>query len=249
MLHTTISGSFRKHLTDVTKVISQFNNIEVKINSPRFTAPKNPGDEFILFEGEETEDPKTLENIHLKAISTSDFLYVVNPNGYIGNSTVMEIGYAISRGIPVYSMEKPEEAMLNLYIEKYGDPKEIIKYHTNNYGHRTQKDLPKSKGLIELQHYIHEKVKSRGFDDESPKDLLVLLMEEVGEFAKALRKYSGIKVDEERAAKYPALQEEIADVLIYIVDLANTLNIDLDESYRLKEESNDQRFWSKHEQK
>lgn len=157
----------------------------------------------------------------------------------------MEIGYAISRGIPIYSEEKPEEYLLNLYIKKYGNHKEILAYHKKHYEKIKQDNFPRSLGLKELQEYIDLKVKERGFEDESPKDLLVLLIEEVGEFAKAIRKYSGIKVDSERREKYPALQEEIADVLIYIIDLANALNIDLDASYRIKDDINDSRFWNK----
>lgn len=245
MYNITLSGNFRKHFKEIEEIKNIFIKEKNTILSTSFLNAKNPNEEFILFEGEKSEDPKDLENLHLHSISKSDFLYLVNPKGYIGNSSTMEIGYAISRGIPIYSKEKPEEFTLDLYIEKYGNPKEVLSYHQRHYEKRKQDNFPKSLGLIELQEYIKIKVKERGFEDESPKDLLVLLIEEVGEFAKAIRKYSGIKVDSEKKDKYPALQEEIADVLIYIIDLANTLNINLDESYRIKDDINDSRFWNK----
>jgi len=53
-----------------------------------------------------------LDDLHLRKIDLSDRVYVINLNGYIGNSTRREIEYAISQGKPVEFMEtpnKPEE--------------------------------------------------------------------------------------------------------------------------------------------
>jgi len=122
-MKTTISGSFRKHLKEITQVIEEFEKYEVKVLSPAHTSPKNPGDEFVLFDGETTEDPKELEELHLKGIKNSDFLYVVNPGGYIGNSATMEIGYALALNIPIYALEEPEEFILKLFVKKLS-PKE-----------------------------------------------------------------------------------------------------------------------------
>ena len=165
MYNITLSGSFRKHLKEIGEVKNIFEKEQNIILSPKFLDTKNSQEEFVLFEEEKSTSPKTLENLHLNAISKSDFLYLVNPKGYIGNSATMEIGYAISRGIPIYSYEKSEEFILNLYIEKYGDPKEILSYHKKHYEKRRQDNFSKSLGLKELQEYISVKVKERGFEE------------------------------------------------------------------------------------
>lgn len=126
-IKVTISGSFRKHLDLIIKVIAEFEKFGIDILSPKYKLPKNPGDEFILFEGEKTNDPKQLEEIHLNAIRNSDFLYVVDPGGYIGNSATMEIGYAIALNIPIYAMEEPEEFILKLFVVKKS-PKSIKQF-------------------------------------------------------------------------------------------------------------------------
>ncbi|MBI3337538.1 MAG: nucleotide pyrophosphohydrolase [Candidatus Staskawiczbacteria bacterium] len=97
--------------------------------------------------------------------------------------------------------------------------------------------------LAVLQHYIHEMVVRRGFDKETPRDVLLLLMEEVGELAKAIRKYVGLKTDKEKKDKYPALEGELADVLIYILDLANLLQVSLFHALHEKEKENEKRSW------
>ena len=46
-----------------------------------------------------------LDDLHLRKIAMSDAVYVVNPNGYIGDSTRSEIEYARSLGKAVLSLE------------------------------------------------------------------------------------------------------------------------------------------------
>ncbi len=105
-------------MDQITKVIAEFEENGVEVLSPKHRAPKNPGDEFVLFEGETTTDPKQLEELHLKAIENSDFLFVVDPEGYVGNSAVMEVGYAKALGKPIYSLEEPSEFILKLFVQQ-----------------------------------------------------------------------------------------------------------------------------------
>lgn len=51
-------------------------------------------------------DASILDKIHRKKIDISDAIYVVNINGYIGNSTKSEIEYAINNGKEVIYHEK-----------------------------------------------------------------------------------------------------------------------------------------------
>lgn len=52
------------------------------------------------FEGVENqeEDMSIFDKLHKKKIDISDAIYVVNIDGYIGNSTQNEIAYAIKNG-------------------------------------------------------------------------------------------------------------------------------------------------------
>jgi hypothetical protein len=46
-----------------------------------------------------------LEDRHLDAISKSHFLYVVNTDGHLGMSALIETGFALSKNVPIYSAE------------------------------------------------------------------------------------------------------------------------------------------------
>ena len=84
-------------------------------------------------------------------------------------------------------------------------------------------------------------VKERGFDKESISEIFMLFLEECGEMAKAARKTQNIKSDKNSEQFH--LNHEIADVFIYLLDICNHYNIDLEKSFRDKEEINKKRFW------
>lgn len=103
------------------------------------------------------------------------------------------------------------------------------------------KNMPAT--LPELQRYVEAMVQERGFANESAQDIMLLMVEEVGELAKAIRKQVGIKMASD--AKPVNVGEEMADILIYLLDLANTLEVDLAQAFWAKEEKNAQRTWVK----
>lgn len=52
------------------------------------------------------ETMEVLEEIHREKINKSHAIYVINPNGYIGDSTEREIGYALCKGKKVYYLQE-----------------------------------------------------------------------------------------------------------------------------------------------
>jgi len=111
--YVTISGSFRKHLEYILKIKGKLEVQGTKVLSPKFTEPKNPGERFVVFAGEEGLGPLELERHHLKSIFESDALIVCDPEGYVGASALLEIGFANAIGRRVIFVEKPEEFILN----------------------------------------------------------------------------------------------------------------------------------------
>jgi len=111
--YVTISGSSRKHLEYILKIKGKLEVQGTKVLSPKFTEPKNPGERFVVFAGEEGLGPLELERHHLKSIFESDALIVCDPEGYVGASALLEIGFANAIGRRVIFVEKPEEFILN----------------------------------------------------------------------------------------------------------------------------------------
>ena len=86
----------------------------------------------------------------------------------------------------------------------------------------------------------------RGLSNQTVKDKLLLLTEEVGELTKAVRKNSsGASIDLDRINNYNSIESEIADVLIVLISVTNTLTIDIFDSLKEKININSTTlFWS-----
>ena len=75
-------------------------------------------------------------------------------------------------------------------------------------------DLKKGTSLVELQNYINNVLEIRGFNNQSIELKLMLLMEEVGELAKSIRKDStSLPIDRCKINNYSPIEEEIADCI------------------------------------
>ena len=98
--------------------------------------------------------------------------------------------------------------------------------------------------LADLQQYMDTVCTERGWNKNDPLETFLLFSEEVGELAKAIRNQRGLYQEEAKAHKKFELEEEFADVLGYILDLANQFNVDLEQAFRAKEAINDKREWS-----
>lgn len=100
--------------------------------------------------------------------------------------------------------------------------------------------------LVELQNYINNVLEIRGFNNQSIELKLMLLMEEVGELAKSIRKDSTrLPIDRCKINNYSSIEEEIADVLIVLFSIANKLQIDLYDAFLKKKKENIKRKWKK----
>ncbi|MCX7928543.1 MAG: hypothetical protein N2558_02560 [Patescibacteria group bacterium] len=118
--YVTLSGSFRKHLSYISKIKKELEKGGVKVLSQRFVEPKNPNEEFIVFSGEENLSPLELERYHLNSIINSDALIVCDPEGYVGASALLEIGFAQALGKRIIFVEKPQEFILNNLPAEFG---------------------------------------------------------------------------------------------------------------------------------
>ena len=101
--------------------------------------------------------------------------------------------------------------------------------------------VSKSVTLRELQDYIWQMNIERGFNLEDPSKKLVLLVEEVGELARSIRKHAGMKFT--ATTKQTEVEEELADVLIVLLGLASMLKIDIVSAVNEKEKRNRDRRW------
>ena len=87
-----------------------------------------------------------------------------------------------------------------------------------------------------LQQYI----KAKDFKPELKEGYFMKLVEEIGELAEVIRKNQRYIGDDNKTIR-GTIEEELYDVLYYVIALANVFNVDLETCCKLKEEINRER--------
>lgn len=106
--------------------------------------------------------------------------------------------------------------------------------------------LNKNNTLQEVQQYIKHVIEIRGFSNQEIEKTMLLLLEEVGELAKSIRKNAtNMGIDNNKANNYDTIESEVADVFIVLSSVCNKLDIDLYKALKDKEEENIKRVWNK----
>ena len=189
--------------------------------------------DFVRLPDERTQTECAIEEAHLSALKSADFVWLHAPDGYVGPSAAMELGHAWALGIPVICCETPRDPIVASKVTVVGDVSEV------HQSLLSQVSLP-GQGLERLQRYYRTAADRRGWSNESAKDTLLLLTEELGELARAVRKLEGI------ARHQPDVEmnvgDELADMQLYLVHLANSLGLDLAAAVTRKEVVNSRRF-------
>lgn len=103
--------------------------------------------------------------------------------------------------------------------------------------------LKENPTLADIQRYVIDMEKERGFSDVDVVPQCLLLVEEVGELCKVIRKHhTTMGIDVNKKYDFDAAGE-VADVLIMLNAVANRLGIDIEKALRDKEEQNKLRTW------
>jgi hypothetical protein len=99
----------------------------VRVLSPADPRVVDQFGDFLFVASDRVRAIKLVQSRHLAAIAASDFVWVVAPEGYIGQSGAMEIGYATAVGTPVYCSEVPIDLTLRQYVTTLSRPDKALR--------------------------------------------------------------------------------------------------------------------------
>jgi hypothetical protein len=136
MLAATVSGSFHRHMEAISAAVHELVALSVSVLSPAdprivledqgfllVSSDLDPNTrqtkdgEFLYVASDIIRSVRLVQDRHLECIRMADFLWLVCPDGYIGQSASMEIGYAAASGVPVYSIHAPTDLTLRQYVK------------------------------------------------------------------------------------------------------------------------------------
>ncbi len=107
----TLCGStkFKNQFIEIQKKLTLEGNIVLSVG-----LFGHSGDDEVwdgMDEGTLSRTKEMLDDMHKRKIEMADSIYVINPGGYIGESTKSEILYALAHGKQVDYLEQPIENM------------------------------------------------------------------------------------------------------------------------------------------
>jgi len=118
MLTACVSGSFHRHLDGVYEAVKELKASGVDVLSPRDPRVVDARGEFLFVASDLVRSVYLVQDRHLRAIKASDFLWLVTPDGYVGQSASMEIGFAVANGIPIFGVDLPYDMTLRQYVRR-----------------------------------------------------------------------------------------------------------------------------------
>jgi NTP pyrophosphatase (non-canonical NTP hydrolase) len=225
-LRATVCGSFRRDPDRLRQEFVDLQEAGCLILSPSDAEFVSEVEGFVFGRSDLGKETREIEARHLRAMEQADFVWLHCPDGYVGTSAAMELGFAQAVGLRVFARERPADLMLADLIEVCASPQTAVEVVERDLG-----DAP-SHALVGLQRYYARAANWRGWAGESAGQTLELLKGEVSEL-------------EEELATAPhgeAVTLELADIQLYLVHLANVLGADLGDAVCAKERINDTRF-------
>ena len=229
-----LSGSFRRDIQGLQRIHEELHDLGCVILSPANIDPAREVDGFVFMRGEETETPEHIELRHLEAIQKAAFVWLHAPEGYVGLSAALEVGFAHAQGIPVFSRTAVADATLAGFVHQVQSTVEVVSLVEH---HRLPPPKP---NLGVFQRYYKRVASQRGYERETAQNCLLLMIEEIGELASALRKREKLK--RHGSSRNVNEAHELADVFLYVVHMANILGLDLGTAVQDKENLNAAKF-------
>jgi hypothetical protein len=122
----TVSGSFRRAMSGVQEAVYTLTDLGVDVLSPADPRVVDQLGDFLFVASDSVRAVRLVQSRHLAAIGASDFVWLVAPDGYIGQSAAMEIGYAVAVGTPVYSRDVPSDLTLQQYVRSAASVRDAV---------------------------------------------------------------------------------------------------------------------------
>jgi hypothetical protein len=117
MLNATVSGSFHRHMEAITTAVHELAAQSVRVLSPADPRVVAYQGEFLFVASDPVRSVRLVQDRHLDSIRAANFLWLVCPDGYVGQSASMEIGYAAAVGVPIFATRAPSDLTLRQYVK------------------------------------------------------------------------------------------------------------------------------------
>ena len=174
MLKAAVSGSFHRHMEAITAAVHELAALSVRVLSPADPRVVAHQGEFLFVASDRVTSVRLVQDRHLESIRAANFLWLVCPDGYVGQSASMEIGFAAAVGVPIFATQAPADLTLRQYVEIVRDLKTAVRMNNARAPRRHPEGiLIDPHASVEKAHYILDKISAAltapsGLGDPAP---------------------------------------------------------------------------------
>jgi hypothetical protein len=168
-LRAAVSGSFHRHMEAITRAVDELAALSVRVLSPADPRVVAAQGEFLFVASDCVRSVRLVQDRHLESIRAADFLWLVCPDGYVGQSASMEIGYAAGAGIPMFALRALADITLREYVTvvpSLGDA--VRRVEASERPRRHEGILINPHASVQQAHDILERIKSGLTNDAHP---------------------------------------------------------------------------------
>jgi hypothetical protein len=116
MLTAAVSGSFHRHMGAITAAVHELAALSVRVLSPADPRVVAAQGEFLFVASDRVRSVRLVQDRHLESIRAADFLWLICPEGYVGQSASMEVGFAAAAGVSIFATHAPGDLTLREYV-------------------------------------------------------------------------------------------------------------------------------------
>jgi hypothetical protein len=100
----------------ITAAVHELAALSIHVLSPADPRIVAQQGEFLFVASDRVRSVRLVQDRHLESISAANFLWLVCPDGYVGQSASMEVGYAAASGVPIFAAQPPTDLTLRQYV-------------------------------------------------------------------------------------------------------------------------------------
>jgi hypothetical protein len=132
VIAASVSGSFHRHMQEIANAVLELASLSVRVLSPADPRVVAHQGEFLFVASDPVRSVRLVQDRHLESIRAADFLWLVCPDGYVGQSASMEIGYAAAARVPIFASRPPDDLTLRQYVTIRPSLAEIVRTVASN---------------------------------------------------------------------------------------------------------------------
>jgi hypothetical protein len=154
----------------ITTAVHELAALSIRVLSPADPRIVAQQGEFLFVASDPVRSVRLVQDRHLESIRAANFLWLVCPDGYVGQSASMEIGYAAAVGVPIFATQAPSDLTLRQYVKIVPTlAAAVSKINSRPRESRPEGVLLDPHASVEEAHYILERIedgltRSRGVD-------------------------------------------------------------------------------------